>query len=191
MQINWCWRGEWPTEEAAAAPTTSKCLANIAAAHAHSHLTPKWITYMPGLTQYLVPRRCEGKVWVGGPFYFVTRTHAGFIKRRTSRCFSPALSKRRLLIPPSCWRNRLHKTQEERAAAAPPLLLPRDEERPACTLAPRILQHRHCLLESTCVKFHLAHRQERAEMVNFLFSLMMRWKSRSGLPLHRRLLDWD
>jgi hypothetical protein len=125
LQINWCWRGEWPTEEAAAAQTTSKCLANIAAAHAHLQvdhsLARSQLSSARAHTQYLVPRRRrERKVWVGwAPFYFVTRTHAGFIKRRTSRCFSPALSKRRLLIPPSCWRNRRHKKREESPMAQP------------------------------------------------------------------------
>lgn len=96
--------------------------------------------------QYLVARRRRREKSVGGrpPFYFVTRTHAGFIKRRTSRCFSPALSKRRLLIPPSsCWRNR-RRPRSKRSERAPPLLLSRDDERPA--LWPQFSHSPHWLL---------------------------------------------
>jgi hypothetical protein len=126
LQINWCWRGEWPTEEAAAAQTTSKCLANIAAAHAHlqvDHSLARSLTAQQRQGSHTIfsaeapPREKSVGGWA--PFYFVTRTHAGFIKRRTSRCFSPALSKRRLLIPPGCWRNRRHKKREESPMAQP------------------------------------------------------------------------
>jgi len=76
----------------------------------HAHLS-KWITH----TRSYILGQAGERLGQASPFYFVTRTHAGFIKRRTSRCFSPALSKQRLLIPQGCWRWR--NRREKRSAS--------------------------------------------------------------------------